>query len=70
MAHFSYLQFQRKYANRFIARRNQKVLASGKTMKELLAQLRAREIPYNSSITIGHVPPKKVVCIYVVKLSA
>lgn len=70
MSRFSYLRIQRKYANRFIARRNQKVLASGKTINELFAQLKAKGIPYNASITIGHVPPKKTVCIYVVSLSS
>ena len=61
----SYLQFQKNYGGKFIARRDSQILAAGKTMKEMFNQMDSKRIHYDESIVISHIPIKGAVCIYV-----
>jgi len=66
----SYAQLQVRYGGQFIAQRNSKVLASGKTLRALFQQLAKKKIAYDASVLISHVHPKDAVCIYAHCLSA
>ena len=70
MRQILYAKLQKKYGNKFIARRKDRIVASGRTMRQLFAQLAKKHIPYDRNIIIGHVPPKGAVCIYVYRISA
>lgn len=52
----SYVKLQQRYSNKFIARRDGRILASAKTMSQLFAELSKKNIPYTRQIIIGHVP--------------
>ena len=59
----SYAKLQRRYGGQFIARENGKVLASGKTYRQLLQALRKRRLS-RQRLIVGYVPPQKAICIY------
>ena len=59
----SYAKFQQRYGGQFIAREDGKVLASGKTYRQLLQTLRKRRLS-RQRLIVGFVPPKKAICIY------
>lgn len=60
----SYAKLQRRYGGKFIARTDGKVLASGATYPALLKAIRKRALN-RKALTIGYVPPKDAICIYV-----
>ena len=60
----SYLGLQKKYGGKFVARRDSRILAGGKTMKELFAEMVRKKIPYDEDVVIGRIPPKGAVCVY------
>lgn len=69
MKSISYIKLQDKYSNKFIARHGTKIIATGKTLRQLFLRLSQKNIPYDNRIIIGHVPPKGAVCIYVYRVS-
>lgn len=52
-----YLKAQKKYGGRYIARRQNRVLASAKNLKDLLQIIKKREIRHEGKVSIGYVPP-------------
>ena len=59
----SYAKLQHRYGNKFIAREDGKVLASGATYPALLKAIRERALN-RKALIIGYVPPKDAICIY------
>ena len=59
----SYSRLQRRYGGRFIARQDDKVLASGATYRAVLAAIKQRHIR-RADVIVGYVPPRHAVCIY------
>ena len=55
--------FQKKYANEFIARKDEKVLAHAKTYTALKRKIEKLHLD-SSKIVIGLVPPRNMICIY------
>ncbi len=64
METISYAKFQEKYAGEYIARKNNQVLAHAKTYSQLIKKLVQKHID-RTILTIGFVPPKHTICIYV-----
>ena len=60
----THAQLQDKFGGKFIAERQNKVVASAHTMKNLFSQLKKEHIPYTKDIVISRIPPKGATCVY------
>ena len=60
----THMQFQDKFGGKFVARRNDKIVASSPTMKGLFTRLKKDHIPHTKNIVIARIPPKGATCVY------
>lgn len=58
----SYSQLQERYGGKFIAKMDNRVIASAKTSKILWNKV--RKLIGNPNLAIGYVAPKGAICIY------
>ena len=63
MKSISYVKFQKRYPDEYIARKESKVLAHAKTYIALTKKLDKMNLD-RSKLVIGFVPPKNIICIY------
>ena len=59
-----YLRAQKKHGGRYIARRKARVIASAKTLKDLMKVMKARRIPHAGEVSIGYVPSSHSLHVY------
>lgn len=62
-----YLKAQKKYGGRYIARRRNQVLASAKTLKDLLKAMKIRRIDHEGEVSIGYVPSVDSLHVYFIR---
>lgn len=60
-----YAQIRKKFGGQFIAREQDKVLAFGKTLKSLFKNMKEKHISHEGSVSVGYVPSKNTVHVYV-----
>lgn len=58
----SYIQLQKRYGGKFIARLNSHVIASAKTSRDLFTKITASL--GNKRLVIEYIEPKGVICTY------
>lgn len=61
-----YLRAQKKYGGRYVARKRNRVIASGKNLKDLLRIMRKRKIVHTEEVSIGYVPSPNVSHVYLI----
>lgn len=59
-----YLKAQKRYGGQYIARLGDRVLASARTLKALLKQMKTKQLLHRSSVSIGYVPSLKVAHVF------
>lgn len=51
-----YFKAQKKYGGKYVAYKKNRVLASGKDLKDLFRIMRAKKVSHSEQVVIGYIP--------------
>lgn len=62
-----YLRAQKKFGGKYVARKRNQILASAKTLKDLLRLMKSMKISHRGEVSIGYVPTVNHIHVYIVR---
>lgn len=60
-----YFKAQKKYGGKYVAYKRNRILASGRDLKDLLRIMRLKKVPHSEQVVIGYIPSVHTSHVYI-----